>query len=189
MIGSAQENFGILRICSTPNFVLCLANMPGGPLFLFAINKKDPSIQTKIEVGDCTEPCTFKSSGSYCALLVGRELHVYEDSSDAQFRLVRTHHIQQGLPLWRGTTQMYKNWVCVYKDGLFCIFDVRNGQEVISLKKDWGSEVCFQVNARALLVFHMFGTMSGRFTSTKLCLYDFSKKVQQLPSSGGCSVM
>ena len=187
-IGGAQENWDIWRICSTPNFILCLAKTPGS-LFLFAINKKDPSIQTKMEVGFCAEPHTFKSSGSYCSLLVGGDLHVYEDSSDAQFRLVRTHCIQQSLSPWCGMTQMYKNWVCVHKGDAFRVFNVRDGQEVVSLKKDWGLEVRFQVNAQALVVFHMFGTPSGRFTSTKLCLYDFSGKVQQLPSKGPCSVM
>lgn len=187
-IGEAREIWDIWRIGSTSNFVLCLAKTPGS-LSLFAVSKKDSSIQSRIEVGFRAELQTFKSSGSYCSLLVGGELQVYEDSSDAQFRLVKTHRIQQSLSPWSGMTQMYKNWVCVHKGDVFRVFNVHDGQEVVSLKKDWGLEVRFQVNAQALVVFHMFGTPSGRFTSTKLCLYDFSRKVQQLPSQGACSVM
>jgi hypothetical protein len=178
VVGEEQKiPLDIWGICSTPNFVLCLAHEQGS-LFLFAINKKDPSIQTRIEVGFLAERHTLKSSGSYCSLLVGGDLHVYEDTPDGQFQLVGTHPIFLGPGVWRGAVQMYRNWVCVYKEGRFCVLDVRNAREIISLKKDWGLEVQFRVNAQALLVFHMFGTPSGHSISRKLCLYDFSGKVQ-----------
>ena len=184
-IGEAHEIWDIWRICSTPNFVLCLAKTPGS-MSLFAINKKDPSIQTRIEVGFRAEPDTFKSCGSYCSLLIGGALDVYEDTPAAQFKLVRTHRIQENSSPCRGSAQMYKNWVCVHKNDVFSIFDVRSGQEVLSLKKDWGLEVRFQVQAQALLVFHTFGTTAGPITSTRLCFYNFSRKIQQLPSGGRC---
>jgi hypothetical protein len=194
-IEGGQEIWDVSEMCSTPNFVLCLAIQPRSQS-IFAVNKKDPKLQTRIEVGFGVELNTFKSYGSYCSLLIRGQLHVYEDASDAQFRLVRTHCVQEvsgpwinTVPSTKGTVQMYRNWACVHKGDVFCIFDVRDGKEVVSLKGDWGLEVRFRVNAQALLVFHMFGTPSMQITSTKLCLYDFSRKVQPLPSSGWCSVM
>jgi hypothetical protein len=188
MVGEGQENWDVSEICSTPNFVLCLARHLGS-VSIFVVNKKDPSIQARIKIGFGFKPHSFKSSGSYCSLLIGRELRVYEDTPDSQFRLVGSHCVLESPAPWNGAVQMYRNWACVHKGDSFCIFDVRDGKEVVSLKKDWGLKVRFQVNAQALLVFHMFGTPSGRFTSTKLSLYDFSRKVQPLPSSGWCSVM
>jgi WD40 repeat protein len=183
-----EEGWEIWRTCSTPNFVLFLARQSES-LVIFAVNKKDPKIQTRIEVGLGAELYTFKSYGSYCSLLIGGELHVYEDTPDAQFQLVRTHRVQEAPGGWNGTVQVYRNWVCVHKDDAFCIFDVRSGKEVLSLKKDWGLEVRFRVKAQAMLVFHMFGATSGFLKSTKLCLYDFSGRVQQQSSSGRCSTM
>ena len=187
-IGEGEEIWDIWGTCSTPNFVLCLAKKPGS-LFIFAVNKKDPRIQTRIEVGFGAKPNTFKSHGSYCSLLIQGELHVYEDTPDAQFQLVRTHRVQEVPGSWDGTVRLYRNWVCLHKVDTFCVFDVRSGKEVISLKKNWGFEVRFQVNAQALLVIHMVSDTFGRLKSTMPCLYDFSRRVQQKPSSGWCSFM
>lgn len=183
-----DEGWKIWGLCSTPNFVLCLASQSRSPA-LFAVNRKDPSIQTRLDLEAGYSPQSFKCCGSYCAMLTagGRDLLVYEDSSDARFRLRRTIRIQGSASDNLGTVQMYKNWACVRQDNGFYIFDVRNGRQIVSRNLD-RAVVGLQVNAQALFVHRIFRDIDGVKRASTLSLSDFRERVQATSSSGACSV-
>ena len=186
-----DERWKIWELCSTPNFVLCLASQLRSPA-LFAVNRKDPSIQTRLDLEAGYSFKSFKCCGSYCAMLTadGRDLLVYEDSSDALFRLRRTIRIQESPKDNLGTVQMYKNWACVHQDDGFYIFDVRNGRQIVS-QKVGRAVVDLQVNAQALFVHRLFRDRYryGTKQASSLALYDFRERVQETPSNWACSVM
>ena len=184
-----DEGWEIGELCSTPNFVLCLASQSRSPA-LFAVNRKDPSIQTRLDLEAGYSLKSFKCCGSYCAMLTagGRDLLVYEDSSDAQFRLRRTIRIQESPSDNLGTVQMYKNWACVRQDHAFYIFDVRNGRKIVSRRLD-SSVAGLQMNAQSLLILSHFYGEDLRLRSSSFSLYDFRERVQAIPSNGVSSVM
>jgi len=108
----------IFRIRSTPNFVVCMAYQ--APLHacstfsIFAVNKKNPAIQTRIilEEGSLMNSLRkdYLSYGSNFTFLRhnGSQLHIYEDTPDAQFQLVTVLHIE-GNPKSEHKVKMYRN--------------------------------------------------------------------------------
>ena len=189
-----EEGQEIFQVRSTPNFVVCIAYQAPlqalSPCSIFAVNKKDPTIQTRISLEEGSPMNVlgrdYLSYGANFTFLRqnGTELHIYEDTPDAQFQLVKVVHIR-GNPRYESTMRMYRNWVCVYNDGAFRIYDVRNGRKISSIKIDWGDYCTFKLGAQGMLVSSMFYDEHNRRDT----FYDFSGKVQQLPSSRWCTVM
>jgi hypothetical protein len=172
------EDQEIWRLCSTTHFALCFcAIQETGSTFVLAVNKYDPSLQTRTE--ERVEPCSFQSYGAYCSFLTEEgQLHVYEDTPDAQFRLVRAHAIQMAPSQQQGVVQMYRNWVCVSKDDVVEIFDVRTGATIASRNPNWGTIARVQINAQAVLFYH-FPRGTHSVESSGCSLYDFRRRIQQ----------
>jgi hypothetical protein len=176
-----SEDQRIFRTRSTQNFVLCSVSQSES-FFILAINKKDPSVRIRTE-GE-VDPVSLESNGTHCSFLTREgELHVYEDTPDAQFRLVRTHRIHEAPCKRFEAVQMYRNWVCVRKDDVLRIFDVRTGAEIATLKKeDWRTKgLLFRINAQMLLVCRMPGDLDP-VQEKSYILYDFAGRIRRLPT-------
>ena len=140
----AIQEISVARI--TPNYIICFCkSWLKGSEFILAVNKQDPSRQIKIEAN--VELYSLESCGAYFAFLAkGGELHVYEDSFDAQIKLKRILRVVDEPTPWPGSVQMYRNWVAVSKNEIFRVFDVRTGYEVSLPVKEKGYE--FRINAQ-----------------------------------------
>ncbi len=189
-----EEGQGINRLFSTPHFVVCVAYKKGdrkGAYIAFAVNKKNPTIRTRIELkrGSYMN-LACQNQGSYCSFPMSNggvpEVCIYEDTPDEQFRLARTFSIKGSLEgsSLSDVMRMYGNWLCVSKVGVFLLFDVRNGREILSFKVDSPYRSLFQLDAQGILAYDLFclGKQDRRF-------YDFSGRVRQLPLSTWCTVM
>jgi WD40 repeat protein len=178
-IGSMRE---IWHVRSTPNYVVCVGSLrQTDSVSIIAVNKKDHLKEIRIE--GPTDHFSLQSYGVFCAFLtMGGKLCVWEDLPDEGFKLVRTisptGKSSLKATLWPGTVQMYRNWVCVSKDNVFRIFDVRTGAEIAAPRKNFVD--AFRLNGQTLLARH---TDMGPFLggANTYLLYDFRERVRQLP--------
>jgi hypothetical protein len=154
---------------STPNFLIYVDY---SSYFLFAVNKHNPANQCQLGGrvdGFTLEHACLEGCGSYCAALMNNgELLIYEEASQAEIRLKKTYLISKNLSNYCGHIYMYRNWVCVQKDGMFCVYDVRTGDEIT--KPIMLGHCDFRTNAKILIVRKLGRDKGLPFIST---LYDF----------------